>query len=60
LGEAEQINIPGTVEQYPNWRRRWPVALEELGGDERLHRIAAILAKAGRGSDATVTRSDQS
>jgi 4-alpha-glucanotransferase len=60
LGEAEQINIPGTVEQYPNWRRRWPVALEDLSGDERLHRIAAILAKAGRGSDATVTRSDQS
>jgi 4-alpha-glucanotransferase len=59
LGMAEQINIPGTVVQHPNWRRRWPLALEDFGGDERLRRIAAILAKAGRGSKTAVTRPDQ-
>src|SRR5260221_648890 len=48
LGVADQINVPGTVVQYPNWRRRWPVPLEALADDPRLHRIADVLAKAGR------------
>lgn len=28
--ETEPVNIPGTVDQYPNWRRRLSVSLEEL------------------------------
>lgn len=31
LGLAAQPNIPGTVDEYPNWRRRLPLLLEELG-----------------------------
>ena len=50
LDIADQINVPGTVAQYPNWRRRWPLALEEIASDQRLPRIAATLARAGRGS----------
>jgi 4-alpha-glucanotransferase len=50
LGVADQVNIPGTVEEHPNWRRRWPVLLEQLADDQRLRRIAALLARAGRGS----------
>jgi 4-alpha-glucanotransferase len=49
----EQINVPGTVDQHPNWRRRWPVALEDLAADQRLRRVAAILSRAGRGSAAS-------
>jgi 4-alpha-glucanotransferase len=49
LDVADQVNVPGTVDQHPNWRRRWPVPLEELGSDQRLGRIAATLARAGRG-----------
>lgn len=30
LGVAEQINVPGTVEEYPNWRHRLPIPLERL------------------------------
>jgi 4-alpha-glucanotransferase len=30
LGLIDQPNIPGTVDEYPNWRRRLPVALDEL------------------------------
>ena len=30
LGLEEQPNLPGTVGEHPNWRRRLPVALEEL------------------------------
>jgi 4-alpha-glucanotransferase len=50
LGVADQINVPGTVSEHPNWRRRLPVPVEELSGDQRLRRIAATLARASRGS----------
>jgi 4-alpha-glucanotransferase len=29
-GAVEQVNVPGTVDDQPNWRRRVPVALEQL------------------------------
>jgi 4-alpha-glucanotransferase len=50
LGLEDQVNVPGTVGEHPNWRRRWPVLLEELAADQRLTRIAAIFSRAGRGS----------
>ncbi|WP_041344863.1 4-alpha-glucanotransferase [Nitrobacter winogradskyi] len=28
----DQPNIPGTLNEHPNWRRRTPVRLEDLGG----------------------------
>ena len=30
LGVVEQPNIPGTVNEHPNWRRRLPVPIEEM------------------------------
>jgi 4-alpha-glucanotransferase len=58
LGMADQINVPGTVTEHPNWRRRWPIPLEELASDQRLRRAAAALASAGRGS-ASASRSNE-
>ena len=52
LGLIDQINMPGTVTEHPNWRRRLPVPVEELGADQRLRRAAAIFAGAGRGAAA--------
>lgn len=50
LGVIEQINVPGTIDQHPNWRRRLPLDIEELAGDQRARRIASALARAGRGA----------
>lgn len=39
LGVMDQPNIPGTINEHPNWRRRLPVPLEEWSqfiDDERL------------------------
>ena len=48
LGVSDQVNIPGTVEQHPNWRRKLPVALEELDCHDGLRRIGEVFARAGR------------
>jgi 4-alpha-glucanotransferase len=50
LAFEDQVNVPGTVTEHPNWRRRWPVLLEELSSDQRLRDIAVTLSRAGRGS----------
>jgi 4-alpha-glucanotransferase len=50
LGLEDQVNVPGTVTEHPNWRRRWPVMLEELSSDQRLRDTAATLSRAGRGA----------
>ena len=45
LSIEEQINLPGTVDEYPNWRRKLPIDLEQLAGDARLANLAqAIVA----------------
>lgn len=48
LGVVEQPNLPGTIDEHPNWRRKLPVDLEELAKDGRLHALADLLAAEGR------------
>ncbi len=47
VGETRQPNLPGTVEEYPNWRLPLPVTLEELQRDPRVGRLIAALRPAG-------------
>ena len=44
LGVVEQQNLPGTVDEHPNWRRRYPVAVESLSQDPGLAAIARVVA----------------
>jgi 4-alpha-glucanotransferase len=30
LGVIDQPNIPGTIDEHPNWRQRLPVALDKI------------------------------
>ena len=48
IGEVEQTNVPGTVEQHPNWRRKLSVLLEDLEMHEGLLRVARAFADRGR------------
>ncbi|MFV0244295.1 MAG: 4-alpha-glucanotransferase [Qingshengfaniella sp.] len=48
LGLADQPNLPGTVDEYPNWRRRLPLGPAEFVQDPRLLRAADIMARNGR------------
>jgi 4-alpha-glucanotransferase len=46
IGEVRQPNLPGTVDQYPNWRLPLPESVEELREDPR---VAAIVDVVRRG-----------
>jgi (1->4)-alpha-D-glucan 1-alpha-D-glucosylmutase len=44
FGVAEQANLPGTIDQHPNWRRKLPLPLEAWGRDERFRGITRLLS----------------
>ena len=44
LGVREQANMPGTVDEHPNWRRKLPATLEELERDTRFQKLTDSLA----------------
>jgi len=54
IGDLQQPNLPGTTDEYPNWRL--PIAdtpgntllLDDLLADPRVDRLAAVLAAAVR------------
>ncbi|MBU0674479.1 MAG: malto-oligosyltrehalose synthase [Proteobacteria bacterium] len=50
LGQTEQINLPGTVDEYPNWQRKLVLDLEEWPNTEQitLH-VEAIRRQRDRG-----------
>ncbi|OBH22632.1 4-alpha-glucanotransferase [Mycobacterium sp. E1715] len=41
LAEPRQPNLPGTIDEYPNWRLPLPETLEELRADPRVAEITA-------------------
>lgn len=45
LGASEQQNLPGTIDEHPNWRRRYRVAVEDLAGDPGLRALTAIFER---------------
>jgi 4-alpha-glucanotransferase len=48
LAEPRQPNLPGTIDEYPNWRLPLPETLEQLSADPRVAEItAAFRAAAG-------------
>jgi 4-alpha-glucanotransferase len=48
LGVRDQANVPATVDQHPNWRRRLPVRLEDLALQTGLTAVADVMTAAGR------------
>jgi 4-alpha-glucanotransferase len=60
VGDLRQPNLPGTVEEYPNWRlpvtdgAGRPLGLEELLDSAGLRRLATLLAQGTSGSPAAV------
>ncbi|MDX1606704.1 MAG: 4-alpha-glucanotransferase, partial [Candidatus Competibacterales bacterium] len=48
FGQIEQVNLPGTIDAHPNWRRKLTVSLEDWPQDPQWQALAAALREAGR------------
>ncbi|EQC43846.1 4-alpha-glucanotransferase [Bacteriovorax sp. Seq25_V] len=49
-GEREPQNIPGTWKEYPNWRRKFALDLNEITHSEKVKKTLAILKEARNSS----------
>jgi 4-alpha-glucanotransferase len=49
VAEPRQPNLPGTIDEYPNWRLPLPLTLEQLREDPRVAEITAIFQAAAEG-----------
>ncbi len=56
LGEVEQVNLPGTTDQHPNWRRKQRLGIGATLKDPRVLRLAAILRRLGSSRSSTEGR----
>jgi 4-alpha-glucanotransferase len=52
LGQVEAQNLPGTIDQHPNWRRKYDTPLDELSTHPALMEFIDIMAAARRLSTA--------
>ncbi len=43
LGVMDQQNMPGTLNEHPNWRRRLPMSVSRIGSESELRELAGIL-----------------
>ncbi len=43
FGVVEQVNLPGTFNEHPNWRRKLPEELDQWHADSRLSGLAAAI-----------------
>ena len=48
VGEPRQPNLPGTIDEYPNWRLPLPLTLEQLRADPRVEEITSAFRVAPR------------
>ena len=46
LAELRQPNLPGTTDEYPNWRIPLPASLTDIEEHQRVRAIAALMAAA--------------
>jgi 4-alpha-glucanotransferase len=43
---SEQVNIPGTIEQHPNWLQKLPITLDSFWEQESVKKIVQVMNKA--------------
>jgi 4-alpha-glucanotransferase len=44
IGMLRRANVPGTIDEWPNWRIPLPVRLEDLDGQQQVGEVIAALA----------------
>jgi len=46
LEVVEQVNVPGTIEQHPNWLQKLPVTLDEFFEADSVGAISSAMQQA--------------
>jgi 4-alpha-glucanotransferase len=49
VGDVEQVNVPGTLDQFPNWLRKCRATLPSLRNSRETVEWARVFHRAGRG-----------
>jgi len=44
LGQIEQVNLPGSTAEYPNWRRKASLTVEALAEEPFVQSLARAIA----------------
>lgn len=45
---AEQVNLPGTIDEHPNWRRKLPVRLEDWADQATFRDVVSVFERKHR------------
>lgn len=56
LRHEETQNLPGTIDEHPNWRRKYAVPVDDLASDARLCAVGQVMADAGRTRTDSITK----
>ncbi|MGH8726631.1 MAG: malto-oligosyltrehalose synthase [Burkholderiales bacterium] len=59
MGTAEQVNMPGTVGQQPNWRKKLPLNLERLTEERGFREIVTALREERGSPSAAAARTER-
>lgn len=43
VGPWQATNLPGTIDSYPNWRRRAPVSVDQIAAHPRFHAVTQAM-----------------
>jgi len=46
VGDTAQVNLPGTLDSYPNWSHKTPLTLNEVKGNSNAKQLASALKAA--------------
>lgn len=42
--EVEQVNLPGSADEYPNWRRKLSMTIEQMADDPRACALMSMMS----------------
>lgn len=49
IGALNQQNLPGTIDEYPNWKQKYKIGIEQIINDQRFFKLSSMLIKNQRG-----------
>lgn len=58
ISESMQVNLPGTTNQYPNWRGRLTMSLETIATDPKIEAIIQAVSEGRREAEKRIITKD--